>query len=217
MSRPRCADTRLCIIASGIAMSANDTVDQSMIADGSCRMTTPDPTGLDGNALWHYYEGRVKSVLDAISDLPDSSSPEFAGAARDAIPPKCKIAPQKSNTVDFYDITQLAQSVDNWHTALCAPDGAATEPWQRAVTVGYVCTVACDLNEVGPMGDTTYASFAVDKATADSVTRSLCRAIPADERFDKLTQAQLAAALRPAISSPSPCICSDSETRFPWA
>eukprot|EP00958_Prasinococcus_capsulatus_P029713 scaffold7634_cov417-Prasinococcus_capsulatus_cf.AAC.6 len=57
MSRPRCADTRLCIIASGIAMSANDTVDQSMIADGSCRMTTPDPTGLDGNALWHYYEG----------------------------------------------------------------------------------------------------------------------------------------------------------------
>eukprot|EP00958_Prasinococcus_capsulatus_P029711 scaffold7634_cov417-Prasinococcus_capsulatus_cf.AAC.4 len=68
------------------------------------------------------------------------------------------------------------------------------------------------------MGDTTYASFAVDKATADSVTRSLCRAIPADERFDKLTQkAQLAAALRPAISSPSPCICSDSETRFPRA
>ena len=43
----------------GIAMTVNDTVDQSMIADGSCRMTTPVPTDLDGYALWHFYEGRA--------------------------------------------------------------------------------------------------------------------------------------------------------------
>ena len=84
---------------------------------------------------------------------------------------------------------------------------SATEPWQRAVTVGYVCTVACDLNDAGAMSGEALSSFAVDKRAADGVTNQLCQALPATQRFDKLDKSQLTRALQPAITSPSPCTC----------
>ena len=116
---------RLCHFKNDGVVNHLNTVDQAMIADGSCRMINPN---IDGFALWH--NKRVTDVVINLlkEELPETSKPSyFTLSAMESLREAC---PTEKNELDLqedftcrgggYDPQVMAGAMHNWQRALCA-------------------------------------------------------------------------------------------------
>jgi len=169
----------------GVPGTVDDPLNQAMIADASCR----NFDNYDGFTFYHN-QTAVTEVIAALASLPPTGEPShFTLTARNVIPPACgpstSTAPtaRKCNTLP---LASLTGSMDNWHRALCAPNGdpswgstydPAYQPQQVALTVGFMCIVACDCAETD-LPATALAEFASSKANAKQANAALCKSAP---------------------------------------
>ena len=112
-------------------------------------------------------------------------------------------------------VTARAAAMDTWVKALCAPSSSpvwrgaydpAYMPQQQALTVGFVCIVACEANGAEPSADGMADLSSYSAAARDGV----CEALPWDDaipaRFGGATQrAELARLTEPLLDTP--CVC----------
>jgi len=135
------------------AVMGKDALNSAAIADGSCRLTGQ---AFDGFYFWHYPD-RVERVLQALKDAPPTSNPShFVLSVEKALRDACSDKQDKPSQTS-YELGSLAGSVQNWYHALTAPASDATwkgqfdpayQPQQIALTAGFLCIAACDLNKV---------------------------------------------------------------------
>ena len=115
-----------------------NTVDQAMIADGSCRMVRPDGRQA-GYSLWHD-AAATGAVVEALKEaLPPTGKPShFVLSAHDVLkdvcPPPVPLVDDVEERQDHscrgggHGAEDMTAAMHNWHRALCA---AETEPeWQ---------------------------------------------------------------------------------------
>jgi len=129
-----------------------DALNSAAIADGSCRVTGQD---FDGFYFWHYPD-RVARVLQALKDTPPTSNPSlFVLSTEKTLRDACSDKQDKPSQTQ-YELDSLAGSLQNWYHALTAPASDPTwkgqfdpayQPQQVALTAGFACIVACDLNK----------------------------------------------------------------------
>jgi len=170
-----------------------NTVDQAMIADGTYRMLSKGGEGSsdDGYLLWHNRLA-TETVNNATKNLPPTQGPShFVLTAHEVLPP---IFPTKSTKDDSYtcwggshNIDDMSNAMYNWHRAICAPkeDAAwngvfdpAYMPQQRALTIGFMCIVACDCNERPILSANSLREFAIDANHAQAAADTLCEYVP---------------------------------------
>ena len=108
-----------------------NSVDQAMIADGSCRMVNPN---MDGFALWHNKEV-TDTVINGLKEvLPGTGKPSyFTLTAIDYLTSVCPAEELEIHGSDQqaeftcrgggYDAAVMAGAMRNWQRALCAPEG----------------------------------------------------------------------------------------------
>ena len=167
-----------------------NSVDEAMIADGSCRLFTEQQ---EGYALWYDRETTEK-VNNATKDLPMTEKASyFTLTAEDILPqvcPKSTNIPQRNGEYSClgggHNIDQISSAMSNWQRALCATreDPAwggefdpAYQPQQMALTAGFMCIVACDCNEK-QLDAASLKEFAMDDEHAQFVTDALCELTP---------------------------------------
>jgi len=134
------------------AVMGKDALNSAAIADGTCRLTQQM---FDGFFFWHYPR-RVERVLQALKDAPPTSKPSFfVLSAEHALLDACSDKNDEAVRPE-YTLDSLAGSVQNWYHALAAPPsdpswkGQFDPAYQRqqvALTAGFICIVACDLND----------------------------------------------------------------------
>jgi len=132
------------------AVFGKDALNSAAIADGTCRLLGKD---FDGFHFWHYPD-RANRVLLALKDAPPTSNPShFVLSIEQDLIDSCMYyeAPSKPD----FELSSLTGSVQNWYHALTAPASDPTwkgqfdpayQPQQVALTAGFVCIAACDLN-----------------------------------------------------------------------
>jgi len=167
-----------------------NTVDQAMIADGSCRLFTEEQ---DGYALWHD-RTTTELVNNATKDLPmTEQASRFVLTAEKILPEVC---PKSSNVVredaeysckgGGHNIDQISASMSNWQRALCAPEEDASwggefdpayQPQQMALTAGFMCIIACDCNEM-QLPSSSLKEFAMDDEHAQFARDVVCEETP---------------------------------------
>lgn len=168
-----------------------NTVDEAMIADGSCRLFTEEQGGY---ALW-YNRTATELVNNATKDLPVTEKPShFVLTAEDVLP---KICPKPTTRIrqknDEYscrggshNIDEISTAMSNWQRALCAlkDDPAwggefdpAYQPQQMVLTAGFMCIVACDCNEKD-LPASSLKEFAIDDEHAQFARDVLCELTP---------------------------------------
>ena len=117
---------RLCHFKNDGVVNHLNTVDQAMIADGSCRMLRDQ---LDGYALWHNPTA-TQAVIDALKvDLPPTGKPShFVLSAHEILDGLCPEATVETKAEEeytcrggAYDVEVMAGAMHNWQRALCAP------------------------------------------------------------------------------------------------
>jgi hypothetical protein len=128
-----------------------DPVNSAAIADGSCRLIEQ----FSGFSMW-FYPDRVNRVLKALADAPPTSNPSyFVLSVEKALRAACADNGDKRERPD-YKLDALSASVQNWYHALAAPGSDASwhgkfdpayQPQQVALTTGFICIVAADLNK----------------------------------------------------------------------
>jgi len=170
-----------------------NTVDQAMIADGTYRMLNQGGEGSsdDGYLLWHNRLA-TETVNNATKDLPPTEGPSrFVLTAHQVLPP---IFPTESTKDDSYtcwggghNIDDMSNSMYNWHRAICAPNtdeswngkfDPAYMPQQRALTIGFMCIIACDCNKRPTLSANSLREFAIDADHALAATAKLCGIVP---------------------------------------
>ena len=196
----------------GLPGTVNDTLNQAAIADGACRML-PDAS-YSGYTYWHYPQ-RVRRVLDALGDAPSTLGPSaFTLSAGSGLAEACEPAVE-DEPANVSTVTARAAAMDTWVKALCAPSSSpvwrgaydpAYMPQQQALTVGFVCIVACEANGAEPSADGMADLSSYSAAARDGV----CEALPWDDaipaRFGGATQrAELARLTEPLLDTP--CVC----------
>ena len=169
-------------------VQAKDLLNQAMIADGTCRLLSP----FDGYAFFHN-RGKVESVIDAISKLPSSRNPSYLVlTAQSELRSVCmangtKVEDDQDYTCrQGYSFKGISASMHNWHRALCAPEGDAAwgtmydpayQPQQEALTMGFMCMLACDCNKLALPLD-SLASFVTTLSSPDETRERLCGVVP---------------------------------------
>merc|ERR1712098_36113 len=178
---------RLCHFKNDGVVNHLNSVDNAMIADGSCRMVKGD---LDGYALWKDPD-TTGNVIQALKDLPPTSKPShFVLSATEVLDELC---PDEVNTNEEYscrggghDLEVMAGAMHNWHRAICAGEtdpewegeyDPAYQPQQVALTAGFMCILACDCNE-NSLPASSLASFAESPDTAAVLQEMLCTILP---------------------------------------
>lgn len=162
----------------GVPGTVNDPFNRAAIADGSCRML--NQTG--PFEFFHHNQDRVTAVITALAALPATDRPSlFTLSARTALPSACASRTTGFNDLNFYDMHVVAGSVQNWYEALCVPLGLnpdpAFMPQQQALTLGFVCIIACDAG-----GQTLHtghlAAIAASDRTAAQAVAGACKEMP---------------------------------------
>ena len=112
-----------------------NSVDEAMIADGSCRMVRPQ---LDGFALWQDPDTTAQ-VIEALKDvLPPTGKPShFVLSAHRVLEDICPMEVTVNTKEEYscrgggHDLKVMAGAMHNWHRALCARE---TDPeWEVSV------------------------------------------------------------------------------------
>merc|ERR1712098_957286 len=204
---------RLCHFKNDGVVNHLNSVDQAMIADGSCRMVRSE---LDGYALWKNPETTTK-VIEALKDvLPPTGKPShFVLSSHAVLDELCPVGDEWVGSEEYschgggHDLEVMAGAMHNWHRALCAGEtdpewegeyDPAYQPQQVALTAGFMCILACDCNE-NSLPASSLASFAESPETADILQEMLCSTLPwgtvdfADGSADVDMLAELAAPL----------------------
>ena len=124
---------RLCHFKNDGVVNHLNSVDEAMIADGSCRMIRPE---LDGYALWQDPD-TTSTVIEALKDvLPPTGKPShFVLSAHSVLDDICPVAGDGDHARAEYscrggghDLGVMAGAMHNWHRALCARE---TDPeWE---------------------------------------------------------------------------------------
>ena len=107
-----------------------NTVNQAMIADGSCRMVNEN---MEGFALWHNKEV-TDTVINGLKEvLPGTGKPSYFTLNAIAYLKTVCPAEEKSLSSEVqeeftcrgggYDAGVMAGAMRNWQRALCAPEG----------------------------------------------------------------------------------------------
>merc|ERR1719154_112748 len=181
---------RLCHFKNDGVVNHLNTVDEAMIADGTCRMLREQQ---DGYALWHN-RGATEEVINALKELlpPTGKPSNFVLTAHEILPEICPEPTTKSVEEEFtcrgtgYDVEVMAGAMHNWQRALCAPKidpewegefDPAYQPQQVALTAGFMCIVACDCNETTLPGS-SLAYFAETPDTTAMLQKLVCSAVP---------------------------------------
>jgi len=167
-----------------------NTVDEAMIADGSCRLFTEEQ---DGYALWHDRTA-TELVNNATKDLPiTEKASHFVLTAEKVLPDICPKS-SKINTKGSeysckgggHNIDEISQAMSNWQKALCAPESddswggefdPAYQPQQMALTAGFMCIIACDCNEK-QLPSSSLKEFAMDDNHAKFARDVVCEETP---------------------------------------
>merc|ERR1719402_2039330 len=174
-----------------------NTVDQAMIADGSCRMVRPDGHQ-DGYSLWHD-AAATGNVIAALKEaLPPTSKPShFVLSAHDVLKDVCPppLVDDVEERQDYscrgggHGVEDMVAAMHNWHRALCAAEtepewqgeyDPAYQPQQVALTAGFMCILACDCNGAR-VPASSLSSFAESPESADAVRYQLCSSVPWEE------------------------------------
>jgi len=167
-----------------------NTVDEAMIADGSCRLFTDEQ---DGYALWHD-RATTEAVNNATKDLPiTEKASHFVLTAEKVLPEICpKSSNIQSKDAEYsckgggHNIDEISQAMSNWQRALCAPENDASwggefdpayQPQQMALTAGFMCIVACDCNEK-QLPSSSLKEFAMDDGHAEFAKDVVCEMTP---------------------------------------
>jgi len=166
-----------------------NSVDEAMIADGSCRMIRSE---LDGYALWQDPD-RTGEVIEALKDvLPPTGKPShFVLSAHQVLDELCPVAGSETKE-EFscrgggHELSVMAGAMHNWHRALCARDtdpewegefDPAYQPQQVALTAGFMCIIACDCN-MSSLPAASLAYFAESAQTTNVLHDLLCTIVP---------------------------------------
>ena len=167
-----------------------NSVDEAMIADGSCRLFTEEQ---DGYALW-YDRTATELVNNATKDLPiTEKASHFTLTAEKVLPDICpKASDIKIKESEYsckgggHNIDEISNAMSNWQRALCAPEDdeswggefdPAYQPQQMALTAGFMCIVACDCNEK-QLPASSLKEFAVDDSHAEFAKDVVCEQTP---------------------------------------
>jgi len=167
-----------------------NTVDEAMIADGSCRLFTDEQ---DGYALWHDRTA-WEVVNNATKDLPiTEKASHFVLTAEKILPDVCpKSSNIQSKDAEYsckgggHNIDEISQAMSNWQRALCASENDASwegefdpayQPQQMALTAGFMCIVACDCNEK-QLPSSSLKEFAMDDDHAKFAKDVVCEMTP---------------------------------------
>lgn len=167
-----------------------NTVDEAMIADGSCRLFTD---AQDGYALWHDRTA-TEAVNNATKDLPiTEKASHFVLTAEKTLPNVCpKSSNIQSKDAEYsckgggHNIDEISQAMSNWQRALCAPENDASwegefdpayQPQQMALTAGFMCIVACDCNEK-QLPSSSLKEFAMNDDHAEFAKDVVCEMTP---------------------------------------
>ena len=169
-------------------VQAKDLFSQAMIADGCCRSALPF-VEFDGFAFFHDME-RVAAVLKDVMKLPTTRMPSrFVLAAQSQLHSSCTST--TNSTGDYscrsgYNFRGVVASMHNWHRALCAPSDdpdwngmydPAYQPQQEALTIGFMCMIACDCNHLS-LPASSLSALAKSFAAADASRAALCSTLP---------------------------------------
>ena len=167
-----------------------NSVDEAMIADGSCRLFTEEQ---DGYALW-YDRTATERVNNATKDLPITEKPShFVLTAKDILPdicPKPSMVQQHNDEYSCHgtghNIDHISAAMSNWQRALCASENdpswggefdPAYQPQQMALTAGFMCIVSCDCNKRA-LPAKSLKEFALDDEHAQFTRDALCELTP---------------------------------------
>ena len=168
----------------GIPGTVSDPVSQAMIVDGTCRLFIEQ----DGYVFWHNRDAVLK-VVQAITNLPSTSHPSnLVLTAHELLPKVCNTTMNAKPTENYscrsgsYKLSAMANSMNNWQRALCAPESdpawnklydPAYQPQQMALTTGFMCIVACDCNNFSDLRRSTFQAISEDPANAkDAVCKN---------------------------------------------
>ena len=202
-------------------VQAKDALNQAMIADGSCRATLGQHT-FDGYAFFHNRD-KVTAVIAAVAKLPSTRSPSrFVLTAQSQLLDVCTSASATANgTIAAYSCRQgfsfpgIASSMNNWHRALCASSDdpawgglfdPAYQPQQEALTIGFMCMLACDCNSLS-LPAASLSAIAGSLTAPDESGATLCAAVPWGKvNFTRATDPDALAALAAPLTD-SVCKC----------
>ena len=175
-------------------VQSKDLLNQAMIADGSCRAALA-PAEFDGYAFFKD-RARVQRVIEAVEKLPSTRGPSrFVLAAQSQLEGACNGNIARGDFSDDayscqsgYLFSHLKTSMHNWHRALCAPANdsswggmgmydPAYQPQQEALTIGFMCMLACDCNHMS-LPAASLSAIAGSLAAPDASRAILCDAVP---------------------------------------
>merc|ERR1719163_1205022 len=151
------------------------------------------PLSLWTATAFFHDRSRVKQVIEAVADLPTTNGPShFVLAAQAKLPSTCMHHGRNSTSSEYscrgtgYPAAGLVGSMANWHRALCAPPDdpswggtydPAYQPQQEALTIGFMCMLACDCNYLQLSGQ-ALAALAASDGAAHQARAALCAALP---------------------------------------
>ena len=133
---------------------------------------------------------RVAAVLKDVMKLPTTRMPSrFVLAAQSQLHSSCTST--TNSTGDYscrsgYNFRGVVASMHNWHRALCAPSDdpdwngmydPAYQPQQEALTIGFMCMIACDCNHLS-LPASSLSALAKSFAAADASRAALCSTLP---------------------------------------
>ena len=197
----------------GVPGTVDDPFNRAAIADGSCRML--NTSYYDAFAFFHQSK-RADAVIAALAALPDTGSPShFTLTAQQFDGPLATacLTPSKSNDLEFYNFSVVQGSVQNWYRALCSPtwEDPAYMPQQRALTLGFTCTVACDANAM-TRSASAFGMVARNDDSAANAVLAMCEEIvwkegaESEEYFLKAADlAELGKLMAPWVGTPCSC------------
>ena len=119
---------RLCHFKNDGVVNHLNSVDNAMIADGSCRMIRGE-NGLDGFALWND-PTTTGTIIDALKEaLPETSKPShFVLTAHEVLADLCPDGAAVNPDEEYHcrgsghDVSVMAGAMHNWQRALCAQE-----------------------------------------------------------------------------------------------
>jgi len=183
---------RLCHFKNDGVVNHLNSVDNAMIADGSCRMIRGE-NGLDGFALWHD-PTTTGTIIDALKEaLPETSKPShFVLTAHEVLADLCPDGAAVNPDEEYHcrgsghDVSVMAGAMHNWQRALCAQENdpewqgeydPAYQPQQVALTAGFMCILACDCNN-SHLPAESLAAFAESADVTSALQKFVCTVVP---------------------------------------
>ena len=204
--------------------AATDALATAAIADGACRLISPD---FDGFALWRQ-PLKATAVISALSNVPHSADDalgrpsNFTLTTQKVLQAPCAAVgtgEPPAPTTNF-TLEQIAKSVQNWYHALCAPASDPTwavhgydpayQPQQQAITTGLACIAACDVAGLALPASAMSATYGAPSAARDAMCAAFPWAAGSATLFSAASsRSQLAASLKPILHEPCGCASGD--------